>query len=67
MSGTHVTTPTRFVEIEGVKYAYRRWGKPGSTPVLHIPHFRAGMDHWDPVSTDGLATDREGILFDGRG
>ena len=67
MSYTHTTAPTRFVEIDGLKYAYRRWGKEGTTPVLFIPHFRAGMDHWDPIITDSFAQDREVILFDGRG
>ncbi|MBX7551607.1 alpha/beta hydrolase [Streptomyces sp. tea 10] len=27
-------------------------------------HFRGGMDHWDPAVTDGLAANREVILFD---
>lgn len=67
MSDTHTTAPTRFVEIDGLKYAYRRWGKEGTTPVLFIPHYRAGMDHWDPIITDSFARDREVILFDGRG
>lgn len=67
MSESHVTTPTRFVEVDGVEYAYRRWGKRGTTPLLFIPHFRAGMDHWDPLITDALAQDREVILFNGRG
>jgi pimeloyl-ACP methyl ester carboxylesterase len=67
MSETHVTTPTRFVEADGVKYGYRRWGKPGTVPLLFIQHFRAGMDHWDPLITDTAAEDREVILFNGRG
>ncbi|HZZ51469.1 MAG TPA: alpha/beta hydrolase [Pseudonocardia sp.] len=67
MSETHVTAPTNFVEADGVKYAYRRWGREGATPLIFIPHYRAGMDHWDPVITDGLARDREVILFNGRG
>lgn len=67
MSDTHTTAPTRFVEIDGLKYAYRRWGQEGTTPVLFIPHYRAGMDHWDPIITDSFAGDREVILFDGRG
>jgi pimeloyl-ACP methyl ester carboxylesterase len=67
MSETHVTTPTKYIEIDGVKYAYRRWGKPGTVPAIFIQHFRGGMDHWDPLMTDGLAKDREVILFNGRG
>jgi pimeloyl-ACP methyl ester carboxylesterase len=30
-------------------------------------HFRGTMDHWDPAVTDGLAKDREVILFDNAG
>lgn len=68
MTDSHVTTPTRFIEAaDGVKYAYRRWGKPGQAPVLLIQHYRAGMDHWDPLITDALAEEREVILFNGRG
>ena len=26
MTDTHLTAPTRFVEVEGDRFAYRRWG-----------------------------------------
>lgn len=26
MADTHLTAPTRFVEVEGNRFAYRRWG-----------------------------------------
>ena len=32
-----------------------------------LQHFRGGMDHWDPLMTDGLAEGREVILYNGRG
>jgi pimeloyl-ACP methyl ester carboxylesterase len=32
-----------------------------------LPHFRAGMDHWDPLVTDGLAENRPVILFGNAG
>lgn len=69
MTDTHVTAPTRFVEVDGDKFAYRRWGKAAGVgvPIFLVPHFRAGLDHWDPILTDGLAEDREVILFNGRG
>ncbi|WP_035563541.1 MULTISPECIES: alpha/beta hydrolase [Burkholderiaceae] len=67
MSVSHVTAPTQFVEVDGVRYAYRRWGKKGTTPLFFIQHFRGGMDHWDPLMTDGLAEGREVILYNGRG
>lgn len=69
MSDTHQTAPTRFIEVDGDRFAYRRWGNTQSTqpPLFFVPHFRAGLDHWDPLLTDGLAEGREVILFNGRG
>jgi hypothetical protein len=26
MTDTHLTAPTRFVEVDGDRFAYRRWG-----------------------------------------
>jgi len=67
MNITHVFAPTQFVEANGIRFAYRTLGVDAGTPLLCIPHFRAGMDHWDPAVTDGLAADRRVILFDGAG
>ncbi|ATA53629.1 alpha/beta hydrolase [Variovorax boronicumulans] len=69
MSDTHLTAPTRFVEVDGEKFAYRRWGNTssGQPPLFFVQHFRGGLDHWDPLLTDGLAAGREVILYNGRG
>lgn len=69
MSHTHLTAPTRWVELNGDQFAYRRWGNTGTDqpPLFFLQHFRGGMDHWDPLMTDGLAAGREVILFNGRG
>lgn len=69
MTDTHVTTPTRFTDVDGTRFAYRRWGNAGSAqpPLLFLQHYRGGMDHWDPLMTDGLAEGREVILYNGRG
>ena len=69
MSDTHLTAPTRFIELDGARVAYRRWGNAGSgqPPLFFLQHFRGGMDHWDPLMTDGLAAGREVILYDPRG
>lgn len=64
---THDTVPTQFVEANGVRFAYRRFGKEGGAPIVLNIHFRGTMDHWDPAVTDGLARDREVILFDNAG
>jgi pimeloyl-ACP methyl ester carboxylesterase len=67
MSCTHVTAPTQFVEADGTRFAYRRFGKQVGVPLVLMPHFRAGMDHWDPAVTDGFAVERQVILFDNAG
>lgn len=64
---SHNTAPNQFVELGDVRYAYRRFGRPGGTPILLLQHFIGTMDWWDPLLTDGLAKTREVILFDNRG
>jgi pimeloyl-ACP methyl ester carboxylesterase len=66
-SVNHDTAPTQFVEANGIRFAYRRFGKAGGVPIVMNIHFRGTMDHWDPVITDGLAQQREVILFDNAG
>ena len=63
----HQTAPTRFVETNGIRFAYRRFGKPGGVPLVFNQHFRGTMDYWDPAVTDGLARNREVILFNNAG
>src|SRR5258706_801096 len=64
---THQTAPTQFVEADGIRFAYRRFGKAGGIPFVFTQHFPGTMDHWDPAVTDGLAKEREVILFDNAG
>jgi pimeloyl-ACP methyl ester carboxylesterase len=64
---SHHTAPTLFVDAAGVRFAYRRFGKTGGAPLVFNMHFTGTMDHWDPAVTDGLAHDREVILFDNAG
>ena len=67
MTHTHVTAPTQFVEANGIRFAYRRFGKDAGVPLLFMQHFRGGMDHWDPTVTDGFAKGRPVILFNNAG
>jgi pimeloyl-ACP methyl ester carboxylesterase len=64
---THDTAPTRSVEANGIRFAYRRFGKAGGIPIIFNQHFQGTLDHWDPAVTDGLARTREVILFDNAG
>jgi pimeloyl-ACP methyl ester carboxylesterase len=64
---THQTAPTQFVEARGIRFAYRRFGKANGVPLVFCQHYIGTMDYWDPTVTDGLARDREVILFDNAG
>jgi pimeloyl-ACP methyl ester carboxylesterase len=64
---THQTAPTQYVEANGIRFAYRRFGKTGTVPLVFNMHFMGTMDHWDPVVTDGFAKDREVVLFNNAG
>jgi pimeloyl-ACP methyl ester carboxylesterase len=63
----HQSAPTQFVEANGIRYAYRRFGKPNGVPIVLNQHFRGTMDYWDPLVTDRLAKHREIILFNNAG
>src|ERR1700736_6467002 len=64
---THQTAPTQFVEANGIRFAYRRFGNAAGVPLVFNQHFTGTMDHWDPAVTDGLAREREVILFNNAG
>ena len=59
--------PTKFIEANGIKYAYRRLGQPGGVPLVFLQHFTGTMDGWDPLVVDGFAQARPVILFDNAG
>jgi pimeloyl-ACP methyl ester carboxylesterase len=63
----HQTAPTQFVEANGIRFAYRRFGNPAGVPLVFNQHFTGTLDHWDPAVTDGFAEDREVILFNNAG
>jgi pimeloyl-ACP methyl ester carboxylesterase len=67
MIHTHQTAPTQFVEANGIRFAYRRFGKAGAVPIVFNQHYLGTMDYWDPAVTDGFARDREVILFNNAG
>jgi pimeloyl-ACP methyl ester carboxylesterase len=64
---THNTAPTRFIEVDGIRFAYRRFGNPIGTPIVLLQHFMGNLDNYDPAITDALATGREVILTDNAG
>src|SRR5277367_4974722 len=64
---THETVPTQCVEVDGVRYGYRRFGRAGTIPLLFLWYFNSNMDAWDPAVTNSLADTHEVILFDNTG
>lgn len=67
MSQSQRTVPTQFVQANGIRFAYRRFGKSRGVPLVFNMHFTGTMDHWDPLVIDGLAAMREVILFNNAG
>jgi len=67
MNPSHESAPTQYVNGEGIRFAYRRFGKKGSVPLLFLEYFNSNMDGWDPEVTNGFAADREVILFNNAG
>ena len=64
---SHQTAPTQFVEANGIRFAYRRFGKADGVPIVFNQHYTGTTDYWNPAVTDGLARDREVILFNNAG
>jgi pimeloyl-ACP methyl ester carboxylesterase len=62
------STPNRTVDAaNGTTYAYRRYGKAGTVPLVFFQHFRGNLDNWDPALVDDIAEQREVVLFDASG
>lgn len=64
---TYATVPTQFVEANGIKFAYRSYGKEGDIPVIYFNHLTANLDNCDPRIMDAIAAHRHIISFDYRG
>jgi pimeloyl-ACP methyl ester carboxylesterase len=64
---TALTVPTRFVDGKKIRFAYRRWGKPGGVPLVFLNYFGGNLDDWDPQVADGLAAEYDVVLFDNAG
>ena len=61
------TAPTRYLEGNGIRFAYRRLGPATGTPLILLQHFSGNIDAWDPAVVNALATDRPVIAFDNAG
>lgn len=64
---SYATVPTQFIEANGIKFAYRSYGKEGDIPVIYFNHLTANLDNCDPRIMDAIAVERQIISFDYRG
>lgn len=63
----HATAPTQYIDVDGTRYAYRVLGEPSAIPLICFQHFTGTLDNWDPIITNGLAANRQVIIFDNKG
>lgn len=63
----HQTARTQHITVGDTSYAYRRFGQEAGVPIVLLQHFTGGMDHWDPLLTNGLAQTRPVILVNNAG
>ena len=64
---TYKDAPTKTVDVDGARFAYRQLGPEGGTPVIFLNHLGAVLDNWDPRVVDGIAARHQVITFDNRG
>lgn len=67
ISSNILNAETQYIESDGTTFAYRRFGKPSTIPLVGFQHFTGTLDNWDPLIMDGLAREREVIIFDNVG
>jgi pimeloyl-ACP methyl ester carboxylesterase len=64
---TYKDAPTKTVDVDGTRFAYRQLGPDGGTPVIFLNHLGAVLDNWDPRVVDGIAARHRVITLDNRG
>lgn len=59
---------TRYLEADGIRFAYRTLGDAhGGIPLVLCHRLRGTIDEWDPALLDALAAERPVIVFDNAG
>ena len=67
MSKFTIPTESSYIEAEGIRFAYRKFGQETGIPLVFFIHFRGTMENWDPNMIGVLAENRPIILFDNAG
>jgi pimeloyl-ACP methyl ester carboxylesterase len=63
----HQNARTKFIDVDGTRYAYRVLGNKGGIPLVLLQGSFFNMDEWDPKVTNGLAQSFKVIIFDNKG
>ena len=63
----YADAPTQYIEVDGIRYAYRSLGKQTGIPIVCLQHFTGTLDNWDPIIINGLAKERQVITIDNTG
>jgi len=63
----YTDAPTQYIEVEGIRYAYRSLGRQTGIPVVCLQHFTGTLDNWDSVIMNGLAKERPVVTIDNTG
>ncbi len=58
---------TQYIEVEGIRYAYRSLGKQTGIPIVCLQHFTGTLDNWDPIIINGLAKESPVVTIDNTG
>ncbi len=62
------TVATQYIDASnGVRFAYRKFGKAGGVPLVLNFFFRSNMDFWDPAFINAIGAARPVVLFDQAG
>lgn len=67
MTSQHRTPHFTVDSPDGTTYAYWRYGKAGTVPLVFVQPFWGNTDDWYPSLVHEVAVNREVILFDARG
>jgi pimeloyl-ACP methyl ester carboxylesterase len=64
---TFKNSATQTVDVGGIKFAFRTFGREGGVPLVFLHHLTAVLDDWDPRTLDGIAANHHVVAFDNRG
>ncbi|MBF6333008.1 alpha/beta fold hydrolase [Nocardia transvalensis] len=67
MTTSLVTAENQFVDVDGVRLAYRQIGSDTGIPLVMLNRYQGSIDDWDPAVVDRLAVERRVIVFDNAG